>query len=61
MTIGSKEHHELMKFFERRFSSLRLDREKNREQWKTGNIYEAGETNTMFLAFREGYALGKVS
>lgn len=57
--VGTKEHYDLMEVFEREFKGRRLDRE-NRELWAQGAIYQNGETNALFLAFRLGYALGKV-
>ena len=59
MFIHTKEHYELIEFFERAYKGMRLDREKNRELWKSENVYENGETNKLFLAFRAGYFLGK--
>lgn len=64
MEITNKEHYELMQQFERdikilqNIPNLRLDREKNKELWKH-SVYEAGETNQLFIAYRAGYSLGK--
>ena len=58
MTLNSREHSELMDHFERRFGHLRLDREKDKDRWAKGNIYENGEANALFLAYRQGYAFG---
>ena len=54
----SKEHYELMRQFEIEFKHERLDRE-NKDQWRSGNIYQSGMTNLLFTAFRKGYSLGK--
>lgn len=60
MLIHTKEHYELISEFERNFKGIRLDKEKNKELWKKGHVYENGETNSLFLAFRLGYSVGKV-
>lgn len=58
MTLLGKEHYDLMDAFERENRGLRLDREKDKAEWARGHIYESGETNNLFLAYRSGYALG---
>jgi len=58
MQIKTQEHIDLMEFFERRYSHLRLDREA-KEFWPKGRIYQNGEANDLFVAFREGAAYGK--
>jgi len=58
MTLLSKEHYELMENFERNFAEMRLNKEP-KELWCKGIIYENGETNKLFLAYRLGYELGK--
>jgi hypothetical protein len=60
MTLSGKEHYDLMAQFEKQYKGMRLDREKNKEIWRSGNIYENGETNALFLAYRMGYTLGKL-
>ena len=57
----TKEHYALMDSFEREHKHRRLDREKNKELWQSGNVYEDGQVNDLFLAYRKGYALGTVS
>lgn len=57
MTLSSKDHYELIAMFEREFSTVRLDKEP-KEIWAKGNIYQNGETNNLFLAYRRGYAFG---
>ena len=56
--LNTAEHVELMQMFEKEFSGYRLDRE-NKDLWPMQRIYQNGETNTLFLAYRRGYALGK--
>lgn len=56
--LFSKDHYELMAMFEKEFKHHRLDRER-KELWSKGHIYENGETNFLFLAYRKGYSYGK--
>ena len=58
MLLTSREHTEMMSFFERQHPHLRLDKEP-KNLWPKGNIYQNGEANQAFLAFREGVAYGK--
>lgn len=58
-SISGREHYELMEFFERTHSHLRLDHE-IKDLWSNGNVYQSGEANAIFIAFRKGYELGKV-
>jgi hypothetical protein len=53
------EHYELLAMFERDFSGYRHDREP-KELWSAGRIYQDGSLNELFLAYRRGYAFGKV-
>lgn len=57
--LFTKEHYDLLNQFEKNFKHLRLDREQSKELWAIGRIYENGETNQLFLAYRLGYAFGK--
>lgn len=57
MKIGSKEHYDLIAQFEKDFPYFRRDKEA-KELWKH-NVYQCGETNKMFLAYRKGYSFGK--
>lgn len=57
--LKSKEHYDLMAQFEREFKHKRLDREKNKELWAIGHVYENGEVNDLFLAYRLGYTFGQ--
>jgi hypothetical protein len=50
MKVGTKEHYELMEQFERDYPYLRLDRE-NGSSWKSGQIYQSGETNNYFKMY----------
>ena len=59
MKIGSKEHYEILSNFEKNFKEMRLDREKNIDLWKIGQVYENGETNKMYQAFIMGYSFGR--
>lgn len=58
--LFSKEHYDLMAVFEKEFKGFRLDKEE-KSLWAKGAIYQNGETNNMFLAYRKGYSLGKVA
>ena len=58
MLIKSKEHYDLMDNFEKTFHCERLDKE-DKELWSKGNVYQSGEVNKLFLAFRLGYSAGK--
>lgn len=55
----SQEHYDLMDMFEREHRGLRLDREKDKALWAKGHVYENGEANELFVAYRKGYMLGK--
>lgn len=57
--LGTKEHYDVMEAFERQHRSLRLDREKDRALWAKGHVYEDGEANRLFNAFRLGCAFAK--
>jgi hypothetical protein len=57
--LKTKEHYDLMAQFEREFKGMRLDKE-DKELWHKGIIYQNGETNNLFDAFRRGYSLGKL-
>lgn len=57
----TKEHYDLMKQFEKDFPDKRLDREKDKKIWAKARIYENGETNNLFLAYRLGYSYGKAA
>lgn len=56
--LKSQEHIDLMDMFEREFKGMRMDRE-DKSIWRMERIYQSGETNNLFLAYRRGYAFGK--
>ena len=60
MTLYSKDHYDLMAMFENEFPDCRLDRE-DKEFWPKGNVYQNGETNNLFLAYRKGVAYGRAT
>lgn len=60
MTIGSKEHYEILEQFEKNFKGMRLDRE-NKSLWKMGQVYENGETNNLYKAYILGYSFGRIN
>lgn len=55
--LNTQEHIDLMTMFEREFKG-RPDRE-SKEFWPKGRIYQDGQKNELFLAYRKGYALAK--
>lgn len=57
MTMTGKDHYELMTQFEQQFSDRRLNRE-SKELWSKCRVYQDGQTNDLFLAFRRGAAYG---
>lgn len=61
MKTGGREHVELVAMFERDQTFVeprRFDKEP-REDWDCGRIYQCGLTNSLFLAYRRGYAFAK--
>jgi hypothetical protein len=56
--LNTKEHYELMAQFDREFKHLRLDKEE-KALWSGGHIYQNGDVNNLFLAYRQGYTFGK--
>lgn len=57
MTLLGKDHYDMMEFFEKHFVGTRMDREP-KELWAKGRVYQNGDTNNLFLAFRHGVAYG---
>lgn len=55
----SGEIYKVMEQFERSCTG-RIDREKDKQDWKKGQWYENGETNKMFGMYLKGYSLGKL-
>lgn len=60
MTIGSKEHFEILEQFEKNFSHCRLDRETDVQSIKKGYLYQSGETNNLYQAYILGYTFGRL-
>lgn len=58
MTVGSKEYYEMLSNFEKHYTGRRFDKE-SAEFQKSGNIYQDGEVNNLFLAFRLGYSYAR--
>lgn len=59
MQITSKEHYDVLDQFETEYRGhFRLDRE-GKEQWPKGYVYQDGQANLVFKAYRKGYALAK--
>lgn len=58
--LFSKEHYDLLAQFEKTFPHFRLDKEE-KSLWGQGNVYQSGETNNLFLAYRLGFSLGKAT
>lgn len=57
MKLGTQEHYDLMAQFEVQQKGRRLDHEL-KHFWPQGIVYQDGEVNALFIAFRQGYALG---
>ncbi|MGE0278440.1 MAG: hypothetical protein AB7R40_23840 [Nitrospiraceae bacterium] len=56
--LFAQDHYELIEMFERTFKGdFRLDRE-DKAEWSKGRIYQSGDANRTFLAYRKGYAFG---
>ncbi len=56
--LTSKDHYDLIAMFDRIYKGERLDKE-DKSLWAQGNVYQSGETNKLFLAFRQGVAYGQ--
>ena len=59
MTIGSKEHYDILEMFEKSYNHMRLDKE-SKELWQSGVIYQDGEVNKLYQSFILGYSLGRL-
>jgi len=60
MTLHDSEHAALMAQFEKNYAGMRMDREDRKSGlWEKGYLYQDGEVNKLFLAYRQGYALAK--
>lgn len=60
MTLFSKEHYEVIEMFEKEFQGNRFDKEP-KDIWSRGHIYQDGMVNMLFLAYRKGFAMGRVA
>lgn len=58
MQIKTQEHYDIIEMFEREFPGLRSDKEP-KDLWAKGNVYQNGEANALFLAYRRGVAFGR--
>lgn len=58
MQIHTQEHIDLIAMFEREHSGGRFDKEP-KNFWSMGHIYQDGQLNELFLAYRRGYALAR--
>jgi hypothetical protein len=56
--LGTQEHDDVIAMFDREFKGCRLDKEA-KELWKSGHVYQNGETNNLFNAYLRGYAFCK--
>lgn len=62
--LKSKEHYDLMAQFEQDIKSSnvhfnpRLERA-DKSLWDKGHVYNHGETNSLFIAYRLGYSFAK--
>ena len=54
----TKEFYDQVAVFERIYSNLRLDKE-DKKLWRKKQFYQNGETNKLFIAFLEGFAMAK--
>lgn len=59
MTLGSKEHHEVIEAFEKIYTHKELLAKRPREDWKNG-VYTNEVVDSLFNVFRHGVAFGKV-
>jgi hypothetical protein len=60
MTLHDKEHYDLMVQFEKDCGPQRFDKEP-KNLWAKGIIYQDGNVNNLFIAYRLGYSLGKTT
>lgn len=58
MQIHTQEHYEIIEAFERLKLGVRYDKEP-KSLWLKSNIYQCGETNKLFIAFRHGYSAAR--
>jgi hypothetical protein len=60
MMLKTQEHEEIIKMFEIEFKGRRFDKEP-KAIWTMGRIYQDGQLNELFLAYRRGYAFAKAT
>ena len=60
MKVGDREFYELIAMFDKEFKGYRIDKE-SRDYWRSGNVYQSGETNSLFIAYRKGYLFAKAN
>ena len=60
MELFGKEHYEIMAEFEKQYKYERLDKE-SKGLWNKCIIYQDGNVNNLFIAFRRGYSFGKTA
>lgn len=60
MTLGSKEHYEIIEMFEKLYAEFGIFEKTEKSDWSTGEIYSDEKTNSMFIMFRHGVSFGKV-
>lgn len=60
MMLLTREHADIVKMFEKEYGHLTHTKE-DKSMWPKGYIYTNGHTNDLFLAYRKGYAFGKVT
>lgn len=58
MKLLDKEHYEIIAAFEKAFPHEGRKDKEDIAFWKKGRIYQNGEVNKLFLAFRYGVAYG---
>lgn len=58
MGIKDKEHYDLLEQFEREYPYGRKEKEP-KDLWAKGFVYQDGNMNNLFLAFRKGYSFCK--
>lgn len=58
MQIKTQEHYDIIAMFEKLGLGVRYEKEA-KELWQKGHVFQHGETNNLFLAFRHGVAFGK--
>jgi hypothetical protein len=61
MQLKTRDHEEIMAFFERLYSPRCPLMREPKAQWPHGYIYANGQMNELFLAFRHGVAYGRAT